>query len=411
MAWADRLQAAVYESPSGQRIQFQYENVEQFFTKHTTAFEFPGADGTFVQDLGKSGRRVPMRIFFSGDDYDIDAKTLMDMLGEVGVGSLEHPAYGAIAVVPFGRIARRDALKTRTNQAIIEVVFFETNLVLFPTNVDSPADDTLAAIAEYNEAAPVELKETLSITKVIEDVSAGDKVLTNAERVRGVLDKVAKTTAEVGARFDAVFKSINDNVDTFIGDPLALASQISILVQLPARSSALISDRLDAYADLLVNLTTNVYVPGVDNQSSNRFRIDDLFASGAVIGAVSSILSAGFTTRPEAVEAADFILDLVDTLDAWKDSNLDSLGVVDTGEVYRRVLDAASLAAGFLVQSSFSLKQERETVLVEPASPIDLEARFYGTVGENLDFLISSNELVGDEIFEVSPGRPIVFYV
>ena len=55
MAWNDRLHEAAYNSPSGVRILFDYENVRKSFDKKTTAFNFPDADGTFIQDLGHSG--------------------------------------------------------------------------------------------------------------------------------------------------------------------------------------------------------------------------------------------------------------------------------------------------------------------------------------------------------------------
>ena len=53
MAWQDRIVEAAYTSPSGERLTFDYENVSKSVEKKTTAFEFPDADGTFVQDLGR----------------------------------------------------------------------------------------------------------------------------------------------------------------------------------------------------------------------------------------------------------------------------------------------------------------------------------------------------------------------
>ena len=62
--WELRLREAAYTSPSGTRIPFQYENVRSAVTKKTTAFEFPDAPGTYVQDFGAAGSRYPMRVFF-----------------------------------------------------------------------------------------------------------------------------------------------------------------------------------------------------------------------------------------------------------------------------------------------------------------------------------------------------------
>ncbi|MCK5643788.1 MAG: DNA circularization N-terminal domain-containing protein, partial [Gammaproteobacteria bacterium] len=74
MSWQDRLREAAYISPLGVRIVFDYENVSQSFQKRTTGFEFPDVDGTYVQDLGRSGRKYPLRVFFWGADYDVSAE-------------------------------------------------------------------------------------------------------------------------------------------------------------------------------------------------------------------------------------------------------------------------------------------------------------------------------------------------
>ena len=84
MAWNDRIREAAYTSPGGDRITFAYENVRKTVDKKTTGFEFPDANGTFVQDLGHTGRRYPLRVFFWGDDYDQDADGTDADLGAYG---------------------------------------------------------------------------------------------------------------------------------------------------------------------------------------------------------------------------------------------------------------------------------------------------------------------------------------
>ena len=91
MSWLDRIREAAYTSPSSVRLTFDYEDVRKSIDKKTTAFDFPDADGTFVQDLGHTGRRYPLRIFFWGDDYDTEADAFEAALLERGTGKLEHP--------------------------------------------------------------------------------------------------------------------------------------------------------------------------------------------------------------------------------------------------------------------------------------------------------------------------------
>ena len=81
MSWQDRVKPAAYESPSGRRIEFLFENVAESFGKKTTAFEFPDVDGTFVQDLGRTGNRLPLRIIINGDDIRLTPEALLRVDG------------------------------------------------------------------------------------------------------------------------------------------------------------------------------------------------------------------------------------------------------------------------------------------------------------------------------------------
>ena len=412
MSWQERIKPAAYTSPSGVRLEFEYENVLKRVDKHTTAFQFPDADGTFVQSLGRSGRQFPLRFMISGDNYDLEANTFDAMLNEDGVGVLEHPVYGVFDVVPFGRIERRDDLKTRGNQAIFDVTFYETNRLVFPLQTESAAELLQISIAAYTEAAPVEFEETLVTGLVSEAVSLRDRYQAVKDQVKKGLQAVADVQASVQAVFDTVNDAIDDAIQTFISDPLALAFQTSILIQAPARSVALITARLAAYGSMLTSLTTNgtTYTPTTDSQASNSFRSDDMLASNLLVASALAVLNAEFETKTDALAAADTLLDSLDEFTVWRDGNLSSLAIVDTGSVYQQVINSILTAAGFLVEISFSLKQERSVVLAAPATPIELEARFYRTIDENLDFLINSNAFVGEELLEVPIGRSVVYY-
>lgn len=417
MPWQERLKPAAVTSPSEERIEFIYEDVSKETDKHTTAFEFPDAVGTFVQVLGRSGRRLPMRHIFSGSDYDVDANRFDNMLDEDGIFILEHPMYGTFNVVPFGKIKRTDELKTRGNQAVFEIIWFETNELLFPLQTGSPSQDLLTAIEDAGEAAAEEFEETINQPSVTEKKSLRDQYKAVIDQVKGGLAKIAAVQAAIEGAFDAIQQAIDDAIQTFIADPLALAFQTVALIQAPARAFAAVTDRIEAYGSLLGNITKDlsgaikIYIPSNDSSSNNNFRSDDMISTNLLMGSAASVLFNEFETKSDALAAAEAILLQLDDYTAWHDENLVSLGLVDTGTAYQQVLNAMALASGLLVQISFSLKQERSIVLVEATTPIELEARFYGTIDENLDFIISSNNLVGTDILEVPIGREVVYYI
>lgn len=406
MAWNDRLRDAAYTSPGGTRIVFAYENVRKSVEKKTTGFEFSDADGTFVQDLGHTGRRYPLRLFFWGTDYDTEAEAFENALLERGAGKLEHPIYGVVNVVPFGEITRRDDLKTAANQAVLEVTFWESIGLIHPTAQTDPASAVLAAINEYNAAASGEFASALSLSTAIERVTFKNQYSALLDTASGGLQNTADTQDDVRRQFDAIVDSISNGLDVLVGEPLTLAFQTTQLVQAPARALTDIKARLDAYATLADSITS-----GNGAQSNTEFRTQDIYASTYVTGSIVSTVNNQFVTKVEALEAAEQIFEQFEAVVAWRDDNFEALEELDTGAAYQKLQEAVALTAGFLVEISFSLKQERRIVIDRPRTYIDLVAELYGETDSEYDFFIASNDLTGDEMFEIQPGREIVYYV
>ena len=414
MPWNDRIREAAYTSPSGERIVFDYENVSKTVDKKTTGFEFPDADGTFVQDLGHSGRKYPLRVFFWGDDYDQEADAFEAALLERGTGKLEHPIYGTVDVVPFGTITRRDDLKTGANQAILQITLWETIGLIYPTSQTSPAGAVLTAVDEYNDAVAVEFEEVTTLDSAVDAATFKNSYQALLDSASSGLRAIADTQDDVRQQFDAIVDSINQGIDILISQPLTLAFQTTQLIQSPARALTGIEARLTAYrnlANLIITGDSAVVTPSLDASSSNEFHTKDLYASTYVTGSVVSVVNNQFTTKTEALAAADAVLTQLDDVVAWRDDNFQSLGEVDTGGAYQQLQEAVALTAGFLVEISFSLKQERSIILDRNRTIIDLAAELYGSIDDQLDFLISSNNLTGSEILELPRGREIVFYI
>lgn len=414
MAWNDRIREAAYTSPSGVRTVFGYEDVSRSVEKKTTGFEFPDADGTYVQDLGHSGRRYPLRVIFWGDDYDQEADAFELALLERGTGRLEHPIYGTVDVVPFGSVKRRDDLKTAANQAIVEVTFWETIGLIYPSAQADPASAVLAAVDEYNAAASQQFEDATSLDTAVETATFKGDYQALLDSAQAGLQAVADAQDNVRQQFNAVVDSINQGIDILVAQPLTLAFQTTQLIQAPARALTNIEARLDAYGNLATSLITGdgaVAEPGNDSRASNQFHANDLYASSYVTGSVVSVVNNRFNTKAEALEAADTILEQFQDVTDWRDNNFESLAEVDTGEAYQKLQEAVALTAGFLVEISFTLKQERRIVLDRARTIIDLAAELYGSVDDQLDFLINSNSLTGSEILELPKGREIVYYV
>lgn len=406
MGWQERLKEAAYNSPSGKRVVFDFEDVKKIITKKTAAYDFPDVDGTYIQDSGHSGRRIPLRLFFWGDNYDTASEEFEQLLLERGKGIIEHPIYGTIDVVPFGEIGRRDDLKTAANQAIFEVTFFETIGLIYPSTQGDPASQIQTGIEDLNEKAATNYQDNLTLDTAIERVTVENDNLALVATVNEALKTVAATDSEINQQFSAITSSINNSIDVLITQPLSLAFQSSLMIQAPARALTSIQARLEAYGNLAQQIIANN-----THKSNNDFRTKDLYASAYVTGSILSTINHQFATKNEALEAAAQVLTQFEQLTAWRDASFANIDQIDTGETYQQLLDVVSLTAGFLVELSFSLKQEHRIILDRDRAIIDLAAELYGEVDNQLDFLIISNDLSGDEIFEIKMGREIVYYI
>lgn len=430
MAWTDNIREAAYNSPTGTRVTFEFEDVTFNVDKKTSAHDFVDMDGTYVQGGGHKGRQYPMRAFLSGADYDVAAEEFYNALLEPGIGKLEHPLYGTVDAVPYGTITRRDDLVTAANQAVIEVTFWETINLIYPSAQADPASEVAEAVAEFNGIYELE-----GIDTAVGVAEFGAQVTKLLELAKDPLSALASVEEKVKAQFDQIvdsletnlldpafmravaladeatekFNEIVDGVEQNILAPAILVRQTFLMLQSPARAES--DDRQDVYEDLMdavveetVETTTATETP---QMAATEYVPREMYAMGYMTGAIITLINTQYTSKVQAIAAADRLLDQFGKLVTWRDNN--HLGV-DTGESYQKLQEAVTLTAGYLVEISFTLKQERRIVLDRARTIIDLAAELYGSVDDKLDFIINSNDLTGDEILELPRGREIVYY-
>lgn len=411
MDWQERLRPAAYVAPDGTRAAFIFLDVSEQLPRKTAAFDFPDTDGTYVQDLGVSGRRYPLRCIFAGPNCDLEAAEFMGLLAQTGNGTLEHPVYGPRLVVPTGTPTRRDDTVSAANEASVEVEFWETTGLVYPSAEIDAAGQIETAVGAFTEAAAAAYAEGLDTSDPLAAATLRGAIGGAVASTSEALTEAASATDEVFERFRDIERSIIAGLDDTVGQALTLGAQVSLFIQEPARSVAAITQRLRDYGALLGVVTGSTPSRGYGGRAQNTFQVDRLSAASAVSGSVLSTLNAEFQTRGDAIEAAQTILDQFGALQAWQDAAYDSLGLRDTGRDYAELLDAVAVCAGYLVQISFTLRQERALVLDRPRALVELCAQLYGHPDSDLDFFIASNNFTGSEILEVPEGRRVVYYV
>jgi len=412
--WERRLAEAAYTSPSGNRLTFYYEDVKTSFEKKTAAFDFPDADGTYVQDNGLKGRKFPLRLIFWGKDHDTIAKGFESLLRETGRGVLEHPMYGTHDVVPFGTISRRDDLKRAANQTVIECTFWASIALIYPSSQTDAKGDVNGAVDDFNAAAAAQFDQQMSFETPLEEKSFLDEMKALRDKANNVLEVLTEGQQDLQAAVNDAKNAVNAITDP-VNQLEALATATQSMLQLPGTGSGSASTKLDSYGSLTDEVTGQL-VP-----NANSFHTKDINASTYIAGSVLSVVNSDFATQSDAIGAATVVAAQMDVLAEWRENNyatlaggqddLPTVAGVDMGGAYAGIQNAVALCISYLVEISFTLNQERILVLDRPRNIVELAAEIYGDVDSQLDFLITSNNLTGSEILELPKGKSIAYYV
>lgn len=451
-SWRDRLRDAAYRSPSGTRIKFFYFDVSRELDFRTASFEFPGINDAYIQQNGYGARRYPLRCLFSGAQHDLEATAFEAALLEPGLGKLEHPVYGPITVVPTGTLTRRDDLVSAANETVIEVTFSTTTGAVYPSASGDPQSEILSALGAFDVEQAQQFAASVDISSAVKQAGLLATIRGFVEDVSDVMSEVASAVTSVRQAYADVESLIHRSLDVFVGQPLLLASQVQNLLRAPGRTATGIAERLDAYATFSARVfgspagNPEITIASGSSLSRNKIKIAndwqgaDLFALASIAGGINAAIAdpiaeppaaatSGFTpaatrgknytTRPQAIAAAESIRVQFDAAVLWRDAGFEavgglagvSAGRVDTGASYRALQTAVALAQGALIQSAFDLLPERRIVLGRARTVVDLVAELYGTVDARLDFLIETNDLTGDDLHELGPGRVIKYYV
>ena len=398
MTWSDRIKDGAYNSPGGERIEFKYEDLQRTFDKKTSSYDFPDAQGTYIQDMGSTGRKYPILAIFAGADCDTQADAFESALSEVGRGKLEHPIYGTVDVVPFGTVTRSDALKTAANQSTVEVTFWETIPLVYPLPQSDPATDVLDGVRGMAAALGLEIADSLDIFNPSAILGFKARLTAIVSTVKGAISKVKDVISKIDSLIVATLETAQSIKDSIIG----VVTSVMDFVASPGDFF-----NFDSYKSLIDGILSPIF----PEDSPSQY-LSSKVATETLLGAVLvNVVESKFDTQSAALETAESILEIFEELTDWSETTAEAVGVIDTGESYKRLQNSVALTAGYLVQVSFTLKKERRVVLTRARTIIDLAAELYGEVDEVLDFFMMSNDFSGSEIIEIPKGREVLYYV
>jgi len=412
---------ASYTSDTGATISsFAYRDVSKSKEKLSTTYEFANTNQTYVQTLGSTMLRLPMEMIFIGDNYIADAEAAFNVLDSSNHGTLQHPAYGEIDVAIVGEIKKEDKILTGIGSSIITVTFYQSIKTAYPATSLDARGNILNKIKEANEAAATQASQAINITDAVDEANWKTDILNGIKATKKTVAGIVDTTQAISSEITAIQRSVESNINAIaggavdvVGNLLTIGKQIQIFTQLPARLEISIVDRANGFIDGLNNLLgLDSKKDLVNNTNKNKFANADLQATATIAGlAEATITNTEFTTQAQAIEYVDVLLEQTEQYITWRESQYTSLELVDDDySTYQQIQELVNITAGYLLELSFTLQQQKTFVCDKDYALPVIANRLYGSI----DFeqrIIADNNLQGDELFFVSKGKQIIYYV
>jgi prophage DNA circulation protein len=365
----------------------------------------PQQDFPIVQDQGRSATHLAIEASFQGADYDQTADAFYEALHEGGPGTLLHPRWGDLSVMPIS-ITQREGFAEGMRQATFEIDFVQVSALAVPSTA-AQAESVIAADAEAADQAIID-------AFLIEPADAADSANTEArsrggiarfaDKIRGVID----SAEEVRDRFDELVRGF----ETSAFSPATIASDTVEIMRAPAQASVSIIGKLRAYGGVVAELSAQLPEAGASPAEAATQIVQFL---GCLLGFSESVLAGTMATRAEAVEAAELAQDtLYAAMEAIEQAEAAS-GYLSPEEILAALKALMAQTAGLLLERSFSLAIEQRLVLDADRTPLDLiyELAAPESVEEleaALDVFITHNRLTGDELLLIPRGREVVYY-
>jgi prophage DNA circulation protein len=387
----------------------QFDDVERSGGKKAAVHEFPQQNTASVQDLGNASEKIPMAAYFTGADYDTEADAFWNALSEKGAGSLQHPRWGNLRVLPLSW-SQTEKWVDGLGRADFRIDFIRVQEAsVFPITSVSAAESVGAKITGSISQSQAEAAALFDPENAADIVAIKEDTKSFLDKYNESFAKVTAVSEEIQAEANRIVRDITSNIDAYIEAPLQLFNSLSNLAALPAKVVTNVVNKIDAYKAQIE--AAFLRVPESYSQAINT--VQALFYTFA--GASNATTSGEVRTRNEAAAAADTLGEITARVAQIVESCESAVPEFRASpETLAALTDAAATARAALIESAFTLRSERRVTLATDRTPLDLLAEFYGDGIEDidaaLDEFITTNQLSGDAIVLIPAGQEVVYY-
>lgn len=413
--WKDKIKEGSFTSSTGQRVEFEYEEVDRDITKKGTRFEFRNVNNSYAQDSGITSRSFPLTIYISGPDYDLKCDVFDSAILTKGVGRLEIGFYSVDAVV-LGKVSRKDRFVDGAGQAVYTLEFIESIKSLYPTENVDILEDVKAKGAESEQKIKEQFEQNIKVDNTVEEETLYLRYKEYLDQVNDSFRSLSNGMSETRALFDQYYEIANASINTFLGNPAKFFFNLNLLIKTPSQMGNDLGNKIDGYLNFFRSTSNdvdqNVNDPTLPADAQNNLALGDGML-GTVIASLANLsTTATFESRSNAKELSDAIAQVSESYVEIRDQWYSKAEVLDTGESQQIISSTGSGAQKLLNNSLFDLPVERNITLTYPRTILDLAYQYYRNVSqETVQYIIDTNRLRGDEILLLPVGKTVTFYI
>jgi prophage DNA circulation protein len=311
LSWRERLKRASYRG-----VEFEVDRAECEFGRRLVEHEYPFRPVAVLEDLGRKPRKFRFYAFLVGDDHDLAANRLQDLLEDGKGGDLVHPWMGRHQVQPLGECRRIEAASA-LRMTVFDLAFQEVDDRL-PGPTTTPTRDLEAASLECRAQVAADVTEGVVTDGVPQFVRDG--ATAGASAVAAALSAVHFTqdaTLDVSIFAQRVNALLSLATSAALSPATLVEAVLSACDSIRATAGTSI-DEFYAYQSLfdLAAPTKGGQSPLAKTADQNSRLVVSAGQVGALYGAAIAAPVAQWPNEQSFYEASQSVLDALDAAQA-----------------------------------------------------------------------------------------------
>jgi hypothetical protein len=415
MSWIDKVTSQMkIQTGDGKIYTPNWMNAGFAKEYNSTEFNFPNIAGTLVDRRKAQGKKLPIEIYFQGDNHLDIARNFMLSAEDERPWTITHPLYDILTVQPIS-ISVDDS---KFNVSKISISCIETIIDTNPKTFIIVEDKITEDVELLNESVAGRYANDVTPT------STDKNKMNDLNESYYLSTKRSIKDNDEGINYFNTFNSAKGSIINATAKPNQAIAGLQAIIQAPALFKIDVRTRLTLLSNSLVSLKTNSI--GAFNSLADIPRsIKKLFeANGSAIISGMCLTTANplnendYSNRKKVADVIEVLLNAynefltdLDTMQLGDGSN--PTDYIPSADTIIDLNELINFTMGNLYNFARNAKQERTFALEDESDIITLAHRLYGLKDDDstIDELMRNNNFGINSILRINKGTQISYFV